>query len=308
MKKPIFKSYADLAMGNGELSGLRPVVEKELLHYEILNALVSEGILENLCFQGGTALRLCHGGIRYSEDLDFSAGPGFTEEKAGDLAGAIKRHVGEAYELPVTVKPPKAVKAERADPIRVSTWSIRIETAPQARNMPAQLIKIDIDTTVSHTREQVQPRLNYDFLPSGYAQMVLPAQSMSEIMANKLVALPSSMILQGRPRYRDIWDLRWLGQRNTEADAQMVISKAREHGIPAIETVYEAAMEAIEAVVLSGEFRDEMSRFLPGDVRRQTLLNPEYLQMLARSSFNLLKETLSKLRGPRDLDGTDFEY
>lgn len=305
MKPPVFRTYADLAMRNTDLDGLRPVVEKELLHYELLNALVGEGILENLCFQGGTALRLCHGGIRYSEDLGFSAGPDFTEEKAGDLAGAIQRRIGEVYQLPVSVKPPKPAKVERSDPIRVSTWSIRIETAPQGRNLPAQRIKIDIDTTISHTRQQLQPRLNYDFLPSSYAQMILPVQSMSEIMANKLVALPSSIILQGRPRYRDIWDLRWLGQRNTEADAQIVISKAREHGIQAIETVYEAALDAIEDVVLSGEFRDEMSRFLPGDVRRQTLLNPEYLQMLARSSFNLLKNTLSKMRGP---DGTDFEY
>jgi len=308
MKKPIFKSYADLAMGNGELSGLRSVVEKELLHYEILNALVSEGILENLCFQGGTALRLCHGGIRYSEDLDFSAGPGFTEEKAGDLAGAIQRHIGEAYELPVTVKPPKAVKAERADPIRVSTWSIRIETAPQARNMPAQRIKIDIDTTVSHTREQVQPRLNYDFLPASYAQMVLPVQSMAEIMANKLVALPSSMILQGRPRYRDIWDLRWLSQRNVMPDPVMVLSKAAEHGIADIRQVYGQAIEEIKAVVLSEDFRNEMSRFLPGEVRRQTLENPAYLQMLAKASSDLLQSTLSKLRGDPAPGSSDFAY
>lgn len=308
MKAPIFKTYADLAMGTGELTGLRPVVEKELLHYEILNALVSEGILENLCFQGGTALRLCHGGIRYSEDLDFSAGPGFTDEKAGDLAGAIQRHIGEAYELPVTVKPPKAVKAERADPIRVSTWSIRIETAPQARNMPSQRIKIDIDTTVSHTREQVQPRLNYDFLPSSYAQMILPVQSMSEIMANKLVALPSSIILQGRPRYRDIWDLRWLSQRNVMPDPIMVLSKAAEHGITDIQQVYSDAIEGIQDVVLSEDFRNEMSRFLPGDVRRQTLENPAYLQMLAKASSDLLQITLSKLRGDPAPGSSDFAY
>lgn len=308
MKPPVFRTYADLAMRNTDLDGLRPVVEKELLHYELLNALVGEGILENLCFQGGTALRLCHGGIRYSEDLDFSAGPDFTEEKAGDLAGAIQRRIGEVYQLPVSVKPPKPAKVERPDPIRVSTWSIRIETAPQGRNMPAQRIKIDIDTTVSHTREQVQPRLNYEFLPSSYAQMILPVQSMSEIMANKLVALPSSMILQGRPRYRDIWDLRWLSQRNVMPDPIMVLSKATEHGITDIQQVYGDAIEGIQDVVLSEDFRNEMSRFLPGDVRRQTLENPAYLQMLAKASSDLLQITLSKLRGDPAPGSSDFAY
>ena len=60
-----------------ELAPLRPVVEKELLHYEILRALDEAAVLDKLVFQGGTNLRLCHGAPRYSEDLDFAgATPG----------------------------------------------------------------------------------------------------------------------------------------------------------------------------------------------------------------------------------------
>lgn len=51
------------------------VIERELLHYEIPQALEAKGLLEMLVFQGGTCLRLCHGADRYSEDLDFAGGP-----------------------------------------------------------------------------------------------------------------------------------------------------------------------------------------------------------------------------------------
>ena len=36
------------------LALMRPVVEKEILHYDIFNALNSEKILDSLVFQGGT--------------------------------------------------------------------------------------------------------------------------------------------------------------------------------------------------------------------------------------------------------------
>ena len=53
---------------------LQPVIEKELIHYEIIRAMSENGFLERLCFQGGTALRLCYGSDRFSEDLDFTGG------------------------------------------------------------------------------------------------------------------------------------------------------------------------------------------------------------------------------------------
>jgi len=53
-----FSELLDLAMANPGLSAMRPVVEKELLHYKIFQALDAEGLLKNLLFRGGTSLRL----------------------------------------------------------------------------------------------------------------------------------------------------------------------------------------------------------------------------------------------------------
>ncbi|MGE0037373.1 MAG: nucleotidyl transferase AbiEii/AbiGii toxin family protein, partial [Xanthobacteraceae bacterium] len=47
---------------------------KEAIQLHLLSALSEAGVLRHVVFQGGTALRLCYGGERYSEDLDFVCG------------------------------------------------------------------------------------------------------------------------------------------------------------------------------------------------------------------------------------------
>jgi predicted nucleotidyltransferase component of viral defense system len=49
-------------------------IAKELLHYEIMLAISRSEVAPRIAFQGGTALRLCYGGQRYSEDLVFVCG------------------------------------------------------------------------------------------------------------------------------------------------------------------------------------------------------------------------------------------
>lgn len=40
-------------------AGLTPVIEKEIVHYEIIRSLGRNGLLQDITFQGGTSLRLC---------------------------------------------------------------------------------------------------------------------------------------------------------------------------------------------------------------------------------------------------------
>src|SRR6266545_3367785 len=67
---------------------------KEAIHLHVLSALSDAGVLRHVVFQGGTAIRLCYGGERYSEDLDFVCG------KAGSYVDEIDfvRLVREALE------------------------------------------------------------------------------------------------------------------------------------------------------------------------------------------------------------------
>ena len=63
----LFDQLVDQALRHqAELASLRVVVEKELLHHDIMRALSDSGMLEKLCFTGGTCLRACYGSNRLS--------------------------------------------------------------------------------------------------------------------------------------------------------------------------------------------------------------------------------------------------
>ena len=89
-----------------EYPTLRTVIEKELLHHDILRAMNRAGFLKSLTFMGGTCLRDCHGSPRLSEDLDFTGGFDFSKNDMSELGSVIQKSIGEKYELPVTVTEP----------------------------------------------------------------------------------------------------------------------------------------------------------------------------------------------------------
>ena len=98
-----FNALVDMAMANPGLSAMRPVVEKELLHYEIFQALDAEGLLKGLVFQGGTSLRLCRGSDRFSEDLDFAGGKDFSADSMQEITACMKKRIGQRFGLKVAV-------------------------------------------------------------------------------------------------------------------------------------------------------------------------------------------------------------
>lgn len=68
INKEDFNILVELAMKEEGYFHMRPVIEKELLHYDLLFVLDKQGLLDKLTFQGGTSLRLCYGSSRFSED------------------------------------------------------------------------------------------------------------------------------------------------------------------------------------------------------------------------------------------------
>ena len=100
---------AGIVLAGGEgMGNLLPVVEKELLHYRILDALMREGFFSSLVFQGGTSLRLCHGSPRYSEDLDFAGGTSFDMDTLKGLGSCISDSLsGMGDYVTVRVKEPR---------------------------------------------------------------------------------------------------------------------------------------------------------------------------------------------------------
>ena len=120
---------ADMARANPELRPCLPAIEKELLHFEILAAMQRAGHLQGLVFKGGTCLRLCHGALRFSEDLDFSGGKSFVP--AGrhlfGQAGGVPDVRGESAEPPASRRVGRAV--DSAAPVRAPAPECRGDIA-----------------------------------------------------------------------------------------------------------------------------------------------------------------------------------
>ena len=121
-----------------ELGVLRPVVEKEVLHHDILQALHRTGVLKELVFMGGTCLRACYGSQRLSEDLDFYGGPDFTPDRLAALPEHLSFVILNKYGLNLVVRGP------RREESNVRAWSVTIQTSPERPDLPSQRIHLDI--------------------------------------------------------------------------------------------------------------------------------------------------------------------
>src|SRR4051794_23844769 len=125
---------------------------KEAIHLHLLSAMSEAGILRHAVFQGGTALRLCYGGERYSDDLDLvcgKAGSYFTDVEFKELIGdalettkkTLNRDFGIATDQ-ISLKKPEHPDLVKQTPITVAAWQIivPVEATPHA---PKSRIKIE---------------------------------------------------------------------------------------------------------------------------------------------------------------------
>lgn len=213
----LFDALVDEAMRNqGDLTALRPVVEKEILHHDILRELSYTDLLQKLTFIGRTCLRACYGSNRLSEDLDFTGGANFNKAELSKLKETLEARLQEKYEVPITVTEPKAEKQGNVD-----TWKLSVNTQPHRPDMPAQRIHLDICAVPSY---QVVPRTiqNHYGINLGTESLIINAQTREEIFTDKLVAFA---MRPGRLKYRDLWDIAWLTQKGIEPAYELLHDK-----------------------------------------------------------------------------------
>ncbi len=302
--KKDFNELVDLAMANPALSAMRPVVEKELLQYEIFQALDAEGLLKGLVFQGGTSLRLCRGSDRFSEDLDFAGGKDFTAEAMRKIKDCVEKRIGDRFGLKVDVSNKPSKFGEDGIPrVRVDKWWISIETTPENRAMPRQRIKLEIANIPARTRELVPIRANYDVL-AGMPTVLVNAESLDEIMADKMLAFPTSLLdSQGQPappdsakiRHRDIWDLAWMSTRGAKLDPQLVVAKISDYGVVDYPGLLDRAIEQIPQIVKSREFKAQITRFIDSATVTKTVAADPYLDYLAMAVGGLFTQMRTAL-------------
>lgn len=287
------------------LSTMRPVVEKEILHYDIFKALSDEGLLNSLTFQGGTSLRLCRGANRFSEDLDFVGGRDFNFDSMSKIKKCIEAHIGDRYGLPVTVK---ALKKRAADgeieTVHVDRWMVTVQVSPAKPDLPSQKIKVEIANTVAYTKELVPLQNNYDFLdyPS---QIVVPTESISEVLADKIVAFPRSLFdKDGAPavedstliRHRDIWDISWLLNNGASLNPQFVNDKVNDdYRVSDFAMLLNNAVERLPLIVAGEYFMNQMTRFVDADTRKKTIQNPEFVAKMQADVMSMFTSMAPRL-------------
>lgn len=253
----LFDQLVTEALKNqSDLSTLRMVVEKELLHHDILRILSQHQLLTDLTFIGGTCLRACYGGIRLSEDLDFTGGSHFTRDSLSTMGNILTETLHTKYGLSVNVSEPmKDIK-------NVDTWKIKVETRPQHKHFPAQRINIDICAIPSYDKRPML-LLNPYGVDMGTAGLIIQAQSREEIFTDKLLAFA---LRPNRIKYRDIWDILWLYQLGLKPIFELIPDKLHDRNHDLSEFIHlfnDRKKLLLENEKLQSEFKQEMRRFLP---------------------------------------------
>lgn len=268
-----------------DLAGLRPVVEKELLHYDILRALDQAGLLDQLTFQGGTSLRLCHGAPRFSEDLDFAGGPAFAAGDVEGMARVIESFITHHYGLAVRVKPPSArVGLDGAHGVTVSRWQVVVTTAPARPDLPRQRVRLEIANVPAYSSTLRPLRRNYAALPDGYEDILVPAETLSEVLCDKLVSVVASKVT----RYRDLWDLPWLQQQGGKLNPDWLRAKIADYGVLEYKNRLKRCRENLPDNIYGDGFGQQMARFLPPALMQKTLAQRGFLEYLVSANQTLL--------------------
>jgi predicted nucleotidyltransferase component of viral defense system len=263
----IKSAVADFMVKRGIPGEMEQNLVKEAIHLHLLSALSDAGVLRHVVFRGGSALRLCYGGERYSEDLDFVCG------KAGSYVDKIEfdRLIRDALETTkkslhrdfdidpdqIALKQPTHPIAIKSDSVSVAAWQIVVPIVPTPKS-PKSRVKIEFANVPSYGSGPDVAKAT-----QGLVQMqdvILTVESADEILADKAVALTAREVL----KYRDVWDVWYLVNKlNAQADRDIVAKKFADYGTSDVEAKAKQRRADLAKSSTAKSFLDEMRRFLP---------------------------------------------
>jgi predicted nucleotidyltransferase component of viral defense system len=287
----LFEQLVAAAVENQqELASLQIVVEKELLHHDIIREMSKAGLLKHLTFIGGTCLRACYGSNRLSEDLDFTGGSNFTKDSLVSLASVLSRQLQVKYDLLVEVSEPIKESGN------VDTWKLKAIIHPDQPGIPMQRIHIDICAVPSYDRQPVLLRNHYG-VDMGTSGLIIQAQSKKEILADKLVAFA---LRRNRIKNRDLWDIGWLKQQNISLPIDLVWKKVADRRSAAADFV-NLLLKRTDLLLndprTQQDFVTEIKRFMPPKVVRDTVASDDfwtYLCSLIQAEVLLIMDSLQR--------------
>lgn len=285
----LFNRLVDTALENSsDVKPLAMVVEKELLHHDILREMSSAGLLEKLTFMGGTCLRMCYGSNRLSEDLGFTGGRDFNRASLLALPSVLTETLHVKYGLKIDVSEPQRESGN------VDTWKLKIETRPEHRGMPMQRINIDICAVPSYDSRPMMLH-NYYGIEMGTSGLIVQAESREEILADKLIALA---LRSGRIKNRDLWDIVWLKRQGVHWSPSLIIKKIADHrhSVASYVDLLRSRQNALAVQEpLRTDFEKEMARFLPAAIVTETVENSSFWEYLINTVIEACDQVIGEL-------------
>ena len=237
--------------------GILNLIVAEILHYEILDELYKDTEIKNmLVFQGGTALRLFYGGIRYSEDLDFC----ITEEREFELEliekfiQTLKKSIKQKFDIDIEIK----YKQKLIN--NVEKWEIKFYSHYGKNNQMKRkhLIKLEIAKKIkSFDNSEIHIASRFK---ENYLNIVSRVESLEEILTGKIVALA----FRPEIKFRDLWDIKFLADNNVKLDMNLLFMKNENysHNIDELKNSLKERLVIIDTAESKNKFYAEMSLFL----------------------------------------------
>lgn len=274
-----------IVAANPDYAAITPVLEKEILHHDIMDILIKQGAMQTLSFIGGTSLRMCYNSARLSEDLDFNGGHDFKPSHLDGLELEIQQYLQKKYETDVWVNKP--TEDQQGDTV---SWKISIVKEANRPDLPRQKMHIDVCAIPSFDIEK-RPLLNHYDVVVPTEGILVPVQSLQETLADKLIALAYRA---RRIKPRDIWDIVWIKQRGIELSQKLVDQKLAARGklkTDFIETLQLQLEKLMQDDQVHKDFNMEMSRFIPNQIKARTIDNPDYWSYV-QAEVSALSNTL----------------
>ena len=248
-------------------AGMDQNLMKEAIHLHLLSALSEAGVLRHVVFQGGTALRLCYGGERYSEDLDLVCGKAGAYLKDVEFDALVdkalettKRTLQRDFDIDaaqIALKRPTQPELVKGSDVNVAVWQIVVPVNPTPKT-PKSRIKIEFANVPSYDSKPLTVSATPGLVQ--IQDVILNAETPNEILADKAVAL----IARAALKFRDVWDVWFLVNKLGAApDREMVLKKFADYGTLDIAAKVNVRLNELRKDATATAFYAEMRRFLP---------------------------------------------
>jgi len=269
----------------------RYIKSSEILQLIILHTLYSQKESKDVYFQGGTAIRWCYSGNRFSEDLDF-----VTHLRRGGIESLLEKISEHIRRITIAHFGTGEFEVKRRETNRKGSHAAFIRFRPD-RNRKKISVKVEFEELKEGFFPQTEKMLLSmlllvrHFITVGEFRIPAPSsvvlvETKEEILSDKIRALLEREYLKGRDFY-DIW---FLTSLNVRCDAEMIKRKTMMYEAP---FTYRRAADFFLNPDDKGQ--KEISSAIKQDLSR--FLSPQEMSMFEtngfKDMFNALKIAFS---------------